>query len=397
MWLTGFDVPALDTMYLDKYVRKHTLIQTISRVNRVYDGKEKGLVVDYIGIQRALTEAVGTYGADGQNGAPTDNGEAVSIVKDELDLLNKMFHTFNSSRYFNGTGRERLDCLNDAAEFALQTEELMRRFMKRVKRLKSAFNLCLMSEKISTAERDLIHFYIAVRSIIFKMTKGDAPDVSEMNARVRQMVEDALVSSDVEDIFQLSEKGCLIDLFSEEYLERVQALKRPNTRVQILERLLKNAVSAFREVNKIKAVDFAQKLNGILERYNDRTDKVDLNEIVDEMIDLIYEMRAEQNSFAALGIDFEEKAFYDILKSCAVKYGFDYPEDKTIFLAKEIKRLVDDKTHYTNWAKKASIRAAMQADLIVLLDDNGYPPEPQSDVYKNVIEQAENFKKYQVA
>lgn len=397
MWLTGFDVPALDTMYLDKYVRKHTLIQTISRVNRVYDGKEKGLVVDYIGIQRALTEAVGTYGTGGQNGAPTDNGEAVSIVKDELDLLNKMFHTFDSSRYFNGTGRERLDCLNDAAEFALQTEELMRRFMKRVKRLKSAFNLCLMSEKISTAERDLIHFYIAVRSIIFKMTKGDAPDVSEMNARVRQMVEDALVSSDVEDIFRLSEKGCSIDLFSEEYLERVQALKRPNTRVQILERLLKNAVSAFREVNKIKAVDFAQKLNGILERYNDRTDKVDLNEIVDEMIDLIYEMRAEQNSFAALGIDFEEKAFYDILKSCAVKYGFDYPEDKTIFLAKEIKRLVDDKTHYTNWAKKASIRAAMQADLIVLLDDNGYPPEPQSDVYKNVIEQAENFKKYQVA
>lgn len=396
MWLTGFDVPALDTMYLDKYVRKHTLIQTISRVNRVYDGKEKGLVVDYIGIQRALTEAVGTYGAGGQNGAPTDNGEAVSIVKDELDLLNKMFHTFDSSRYFNGTGRERLDCLNDAAEFALQTEGLMRRFIKRVKRLKSAFNLCLMSEKISTAERDLIHFYIAVRSIIFKMTKGDAPDVSEMNARVRQMVEDALVSSDVEDIFQLSEKGCSIDLFSEEYLERVLALKRPNTRVQILERLLKNAVSAFREVNKIKAVDFAQKLNGILERYNDRTDKVDLNEIVDEMINLIYEMRAEQNSFAALGIDFEEKAFYDILKSCAVKYGFDYPEDKTIFLAKEIKRLVDDKTHYTNWEKKASIRAAMQADLIVLLDDNGYPPEPQSDVYKNVIEQAENFKKYQI-
>ena len=395
MWLTGFDVPALDTMYLDKYVRKHTLIQTISRVNRVYEGKERGLVVDYIGIQRALTEAVGLYGAGNRDGAPTDNGEAVSIVKDELDLLNKMFHPFDASRYFNGTEGERLDCLNDAAEFALQTEELTRRFMKRVKRLKSAFNLCLMSENVSAAERDWIHFYIAVRSIVFKMTKGDAPDVSEMNARVRQMVEDALISSDVEDIFKLGEKGCSIDLFSDEYLERVRALKRPNTRVQILERLLKNAVSTFREVNKIKAIDFAQKLNGILERYNDRTDKADLNEIVDEMIDLIYEMRAEQNSFAALGIDFEEKAFYDILKSCAVKYGFTYPEDKTIFLAKEIKRLVSDKTHYTNWSKKASIRAALQADLIVLLDDNGYPPEPQNDVYQNVIEQAENFKKYQ--
>lgn len=396
MWLTGFDVPSLDTMYLDKYVHKHTLIQTISRVNRVYEGKEKGLVVDYIGIQRALTEAVGTYGSGNQGGAPADNGESVSIVKDELDILNKAFHSFNASRYFKGKDRERLDCLNDAAEFALQTEELTKRFMWHVKRLKSAFNLCLMSERISTAERDLIHFYVAVRSIVFKMTKGDAPDISEMNARVRQMVEDALISSDVEDIFKLSEKGCSVDLFSDEYLERVQALKRPNTRVQILERLLKNAIFKFREVNKIKAVDFAEKLNGILKRYNDRTDNIDLNEIVNEMIDLIYEMQAEQNSFTALGIDFEEKAFYDILKSCAVKYGFSYPEDKTVFLAKEIKRLVGDKAKYTNWSKKASIRAALQADLIVLLDDNGYPPEPQDEVYQNVIEQAENFKKYQV-
>lgn len=397
MWLTGFDVPSLDTMYIDKYVHKHTLIQTISRVNRVYEGKEKGLVVDYIGIQRALTEAVGTYGTGGEGGAPTDNGTSVSLVKDELDILNKMFHSFDASRYFNGKDRERLDCLNDAAEFVLQTEELTKRFMWHVKRLKSAFNLCLMSEEISTAERDLIHFYVAVRSIVFKMTKGDAPDISEMNARVRQMVEDALVSSDVEDIFKLSEKNCSVDLFSEEYLERVQALKRPNTRVQILERLLKNAIFKFREVNKIKAVDFAEKLNGILERYNDRTDKIDLNEIVDEMIDLIYEMRAEQTSFEALGIDFEEKAFYDILKACAVKYGFTYPEDKTVFLAKEIKRLVGDKARYTNWSQKATIRAALQADLIVLLDENGYPPEPQDEVYKNVIEQAENFKKYQAA
>ena len=396
MWLTGFDVPSLDTMYIDKYVHKHTLIQTISRVNRVYEGKEKGLVVDYIGIQRALTEAVGTYGTGGQGGAPTDNGSSVSLVKDELDILNKMFHSFDSSRYFNGKDRERLDCLNDAAEFVLQTEELTKRFMWHVKRLKSAFNLCLMSEEISTAERDLIHFYVAVRSIVFKMTKGDAPDISEMNARVRQMVEDALVSSDVEDIFKLSEKNCSVDLFSDEYLERVQALKRPNTRVQILERLLKNAIFKFREVNKIKAVDFAEKLNGILERYNDRTDKIDLNEIVDEMIDLIYEMRTEQTSFEALGIDFEEKAFYDILKACAVKYGFTYPEDKTLFLAKEIKRLVGDKARYTNWSQKATIRAALQADLIVLLDENGYPPEPQDEVYQNVIEQAENFKKYQV-
>lgn len=395
MWLTGFDVPSLDTMYIDKYVHKHTLIQTISRVNRVYGGKERGLVVDYIGIQRALTEAVGMYGAGGEGGAPVDNGESVSLVKDELDILNKMLHSFDAFRFFNGRESERLDCLNDAAEFVLQTEELAKRFMWHVKRLKSAFNLCLMSEDVSTAERDRIHFYVAVRSIVFKMTKGDAPDISEMNARVRQLVENALVSSDVEDIFKLSEKDCSVDLFSEEYLERVLALKRPNTRIQILERLLKNAIFKFREVNKIKAVDFSEKLNGILERYNDRTDKIDLNEIVDDMIDLIYEMQAEKTSFVTLGIDFEEKAFYDILKACAVKYGFTYPEDKTVFLAKEIKRLVGGKAKYANWSKKANIRAALQTDLIVLLDDNGYPPEPRNEVYQNVIDQAENFKKYQ--
>lgn len=365
MWLTGFDVPSLDTMYIDKYVHKHTLIQTISRVNRVYGGKERGLVVDYIGIQRALTEAVGMYGAGGEGGASVDNGESVSLVKDELDILNKMLHSFDAFRFFNGRERERLDCLNDAAEFVLQTEELTKRFMWHVKRLKSAFNLCLMSEDVSTAERNRIHFYVAVRSIVFKMTKGDAPDISEMNARVRQLVENALVSSDVEDIFKLSEKNCSVDLFSEEYPERVLALKRPNTRIQIPE------------------------------RYNDRTDKIDLNEIVNDMIDLIYEMQAEKTSFVALGIDFEEKAFYDILKACAVKYGFTYPEDKTVFLAKEIKRLVGGKAKYANWSKKANIRAALQTDLIVLSDDNGYPPEPQNEVYQNVIDQAENFKKYQ--
>lgn len=196
-------------------------------------------------------------------------------------------------------------------------------------------------------------------------------------------------------ILIISDRIDLDDQLSEQFLKAKKFIN-DDAIVQIENRELLGQNLRGREVNKIKAVDFAQKLNGILERCNDRTDKIDLNEIVDEMIDLIYEMRTEKNSFAALGIGFEEKAFYDILKACAVKYGFTYPEDKTIFLAKEIKRLVDDKTHYANWAKKAAVRAAMQADLIVLLDDNGYPPEPQNDVYQNVIEQAENFKKYQI-
>lgn len=309
------------------------------------------------------------------------NNPTILIISDRIDLDDQLSEQFLKAKKF----------INDDAIVQIENRELLGQNL----RGRESGGLFLTTVQKFTESTGLLNNR---RNIIVISDEAHRSQTNiEKKIKVScNGVEDALVSSDVEDIFKLSEKNCSIDLFSEEYLERVQALKRPNTRVQILERLLKNAVFTFREVNKIKAVDFAQKLNGILERYNDRTDKIDLNEIADEMIDLIYEMRTEKNSFAALGIDFEEKAFYDILKACAVKYGFTYPEDKTIFLAKEIKRLVDDKTHYTNWAKKAAVRAAMQADLIVLLDDNGYPPEPQNDVYQNIIEQAENFKKYQI-
>ena len=182
MWLTGFDVPALDTIYIDKPIQQHTLIQTISRVNRVYEGKDKGLIVDYIGIKKNMNVALKKYTnfeCDEFEGIE----QSVNIVKDQLEVLAQMFHNFNSSDFFTGTPKQQLDCINRAVEYVQLSNELETRFMAAVRRMKQAFNLCSSSEKITDEEKDYIHFYCAVRSILFKLTRGEAPDISQMNAR----------------------------------------------------------------------------------------------------------------------------------------------------------------------------------------------------------------------
>ena len=236
MWLTGFDVPFLDTMYIDKPIQQHTLIQTISRVNRTFEGKDKGLIVDYIGIKGAMNLAIAKYT---NQETETFEGveQSVNIVKDQLDVLAKMFHNFNSNDYFNGSAKEQLDCLNRAVEYVQLTEELENRFMAAVKRMKQAFNLCSGSELISDSEKDYIHFYIAIRSILFKLTKGDAPDISQMNAHVQKMLEDAIASDGIEELFETG-KHIETDLFSDEYLNRISQIKLPNTKIKALQKLL---------------------------------------------------------------------------------------------------------------------------------------------------------------
>ncbi len=200
MWLTGFDVPELDTIYIDKPLQKHNLIQTISRVNRKLEGKSKGLVVDYIGIKRQMNQALAMYSRiDATNFE--DIQQSVIEVKNHLELLAQVLHDFDSRAYFTGEPQAQLACLNQAAEFVMRTQKTERRFMGLVKRLKAAYDVCCGSEALSQAERDYIHFYIAVRSIVFKLTKGDAPDVTQMNARVREMIADALKADGVEELF----------------------------------------------------------------------------------------------------------------------------------------------------------------------------------------------------
>lgn len=397
MWLTGFDVPELDTIYIDKPIQQHTLIQTISRVNRVCEGKDKGLIVDYIGIKKNMNLALKKY-----TNFECDEFEGVEqcvvIVKDQLEVLGQMFYNFNSNDYFHGSPTEQLACLNRAVEYVQLSEELETRFMAAVKRMKQAFNLCSSSEKLSDEDKDYIHFYCAVRSIFFKLTKGDAPDIAQMNARVREMLEGAIQSDGIEELFETG-KHISVDIFSDEYMDKINAIQLPNTKIKILQRLLSQAIDEFRKVNKIMGMEFADRLKRVIDEYNNRRrDEAYANEVLDDVAEqlaqLLEELKKEKNSFKEMGIDYEEKAFYDILKAVARKYEFEYPDYKMIELSKRIKIIVDDKARYTDWSTREDIKANLQVDLILLLDEFDYPPVTLDDVYKEVLEQAENFKKY---
>ena len=400
MWITGFDVPFLDAIYIDKPIQQHSLIQTISRVNRVYEGKEMGLVVDYLGIKSNMNVALKKYSKYG--GEEFDEiDKTVAIVKDQLDLLNRLFHKFDASKYYNGTPLEKLHCLNRAAEFVQMTENIEKRFMAIAYKMRGAYDLSVTSEKITQQERDQIHFYFAVRSIVFKLTKGNAPDLAQMNARVTEMIHEALQSEGIEEIFKLDKNNPEgnADIFSDEYMAKIEKIQLPNTKIKLLQMLLKKAIDDFKKVNKIKGVDFSKRLKRLVDLYNERKDfetfKSDvLNDVAEKFADLFKELQVERNSFTELGINFEEKAFYDILKSVAQKYKFDYEDEKLIVLSREVKEIVDDKARYTDWSKKDDIKAELQVALILTLEKHGYPPVPQDEVFKEIVEQAENFKKY---
>ena len=399
MWLTGFDVPFLDTIYIDKPIQRHNLIQTISRVNRKFEGKEKGLVVDYIGIKKQMNLALAQYN-QGNESNIEEIEHSVVVVKNQLDLLHRIFHTFNSHLYYHGTPIEQLQTLNRAAEFVQQTKELETRFMNIVKRLKLAFDICSGSESISETEKDEIHFYLAVRSIIYKLTKGTAPDASQMNEKVKTMIQEAIESEGVEEIFKLGEDEAQeIDLFSDDYLAKLDKIKLPNTKFKLLQKVLKQAIDRMKQVNKVMGIDFSKRLEAIVQKYNERKEgdvlrSEVLEDFTNEIIELYYALKKENDSFQELGIDIEEKAFYDILKMLTVKYDFSYADEKLIELAKKVKLVVDDKTKYTDWSKRDDIKAELKVDLIILLAENDYPPIDRDEVYKEIFEQAENYKKY---
>jgi type I restriction enzyme R subunit len=398
MWLTGFDVPFLDSLYIDKPIKQHNLIQAISRVNRKYEGKNKGLVVDYIGIKKQMNLALAKYNKGDEDNFE-DIAESLIIVRNHLDLLAKLFHRFDATKYFQGSPLEQLNALNLAAEFAQQTKDFETRFMGQVKRLKAAYDICVGSESLTQTERDHAHFYFAVRSIVFKLTKGNAPDTAQMNARVREMIKEALQSDGVEEIFKLGEEeNTEYDIFNEDYLAKIDKIKLPNTKIKLLQQLLAKVIGEIRKVNKVKGIDFTRKMQALVERYNERDESDVLRsevyeEMAEQLTNLIWEAHREFSAGDALGIDFEEKAFYDILKDLCVKYDFKYPDDKLIELAKAVKDLVDAQAKFPDWNKRDDIKSALKVGLILLLDEFGYPPVERDEVYVEIFEQAENFKR----
>lgn len=404
MWITGFDVPSLDTMYCFKPLQMHTLIQTISRVNRVYPGKEKGLVVDYLGIKRQMNEALHQYGGNGNVDGPDLETveEAVKVAKDELDIIKRMFNKFDWSAYFSGSPLEQLNLLQKGAEYIQYTKDVEMRFMRHCKKMKGAYDICCNSEHLTTEEENDIHFMLAIRSIVAKLTKGDAPDTVKMNKRVAEMLKDALLSDAVEEVAKIGVAADEeIDLLSSEYMKRLDSIPYKNTKVKLMEQLLKQVIESLRKVNKQKGVDFTKRLEDIVKKYNDRSDDAALaNDVIDdvvgEMVKLMEDVANERTAGNSMGLSFEEKAFFDILKSVAVKYNFieKFPDEKLTTLAKQVKEMVEEQSDVADWMNRTDLRATLKMNVIVLLARAGYPPKIRDEVFKEILEQAENFKRH---
>jgi type I restriction enzyme R subunit len=361
--------------------------------------------VDFIGIKIGLLAALRTYTDFREDDFDDDSVQAaIRLVRDQLEVLNAMMHGFDDKKYFTGTPGEKLQCLNEAAEFIQNTKDLEQRFMSNVLRMSKAFNLCNSGRDFTKYELDLIHYYKAVRSILFKLTRGDAPDTDTMNVHVQKMLEDAIRSEGIEEVFSTDAdiNSEAVDLFSDEYLKRISRIKLPNTKVKILAQLLKRKVSEFKKVNKIKAKTFEERLQAVLDNYNNRMSDADyvksiLDDVSAQLMDLLQKLKEEQESFNSLGIDYEEKAFCDILTAVAEKFHFEFPDAENIELAKEIRAVLRNREKYADWANSVQVKALMQADIIMILAKHGYPPTPPEiyeKVYNDIIEQTENFKKY---
>lgn len=398
MWITGFDVPSLAVMYIDKPLQKHTLIQTISRVNRVFVGKDKGLIVDYIGIKREMMEAVKIYGSPQEN--PVDElNVTLSIFRNHLALIDDLIAGFDASLFYHGEPLERLHCLNDAAEYMQVLKDRETRFMTLSRRLKSAYQICFPSGELTDLETAKAQFYLAIRSIIYKQTKGDASDTEIMNRVVEEMVKDAISCTGVENIVDENKS---IDLFSEEFLAQLDKVKLPVTKFNALLKLLRKAINSYGHTNKIKAKEFDERLREVVDAYNSRDKLVFTSEVVadfvndlsDQLLQILRDLQADQSSFESLGITFEEKAFYDILVKVRDDHGFPYADEKCLILAKKIKELVEDKSQYADWSTRDDIKSQLDMDITLLLHKYNYPPTWNDETVDKVIEQAVNFKTY---
>ena len=398
MWITGFDVPSLAVMYIDKPIQKHTLIQTISRVNRVFDGKDMGLVVDYIGIKQDMLEAIKKYG--GPQESPVDEIViSLAVFRNHLALIDELLHDFDAKKFYLGSPLERLLCLDTAAEYVQISKEMESRFMNISRKMKAAYEICFPSGELTETETVKAQFYLAIRSIIYKQTKGDAPDAEVMNRFVEKLVQDAITCTGIENIVNAGKPE---DLFSDEFLKQLDKVNLPISKFNALLKLLRKVISGYGKVNKIKAIEFDKRLRAVVETYNNRDRLVFtsgvvadfINGLSDELIKIFSDLHADKTSFEAMGITYEEKAFYDILVKVRDDHGFLYADEKCLVLAKEIKKLVDDKAQFADWSTRADIKNQLNMDLTVLLYKSGYPPEWDEEVFEKVLEQAENFKKF---
>jgi type I restriction enzyme R subunit len=385
MWLTGFDAPSLHTMYLDKPMRGHGLMQAIARVNRVFRDKPGGLVVDYLGLAHELKAALATYTESGGTGRTAlDQDEAVAVMQEKYEVCCALFYGFDWGKWASGTPQERLALLPAAQEHILQQENGKDRLVRAVRELSQAFALAV-PHPAALRIRDDVAFFQAVQSVLAKRAPGEARPEAELDHAVRQIVSRAVASEGVLDIFAAAGlKKPDISILSDEFLAEVRGMPQKNLAVELLQKLLKGEISMRRRKNVVQARSFAEMLEQSIRRYQTRA--IEAAQVIEELIQLAKDMREADARGEALGLSEDELAFYDALETndSAVKV---LGEPTLRQIAQELVRTV--RANVTiDWTLRENVRAQLRVLVRRTLRKYGYPPDKQEKATQTVLEQA---------
>ncbi len=386
MWLTGFDAPSLHTMYIDKPMRGHGLMQAIARVNRVFRDKPGGLVVDYLGLAHELKQALATYTESGGRGRTAlDQEEAVAVMQEKYEVCCALFHGFDRTKWTTGTPQERLSLLPAAQELILAQDNGKERCIRAVRELSQAFALAVPHED-ALRIRDEVAFFQAVQAALAKRAPGDARPEEELDHAVRQIISRAVAPEGVIDIFAAAglEKPD-ISILSDEFLAEVRGMPQRNLAVELLQKLLQGEIKSRRRKNIVQARSFAELLEHSIRRYQNRA--IEAAQVIEELIQLAKDMRAANARGEELGLSEDELAFYDALETndSAVKVLGD---DTLRVIARE---LLDGmrKNVTIDWTLRENVRAQLRVMVKRILRKHGYPPDKQERATQLVLEQAE--------
>lgn len=431
MWITGFDVETLTYLYNDKPLQKHLLIQTISRVNRKYPGKEYGMIIDYIGIRNKMREAMKMYGG-GTSVAPTsdDVEQATMVFREELEILKTLFVDYDLVPFINPNCDpvERYRLLSKAAEYVFRSKQRLKMennngskevsfktyFLEMVKRMRAAFDICQPSGGLGEEESALAQCFMAIAGFVRKISGTTEFDTDSMNRAVSKMVEEALKYNKVESVLETGDEE---DIFSPEYFEQLTDVHLPATKLEFLVKMLRKQIKEYGKVNRLASKTFQEMLEKTIAEYHERRKRLSAEEAgetqerasediiqsaTEQALDILRQMNEDRDSFRKIGLTFEEKAFYDILIAMRNQYNFEYGQDKNEggilvndkckTLAKKIKELIDLKSSFADWLNNKNVRDRLKFDIKVCLVKNGYPPQYSPDVFKQVMEQVENFQ-----
>lgn len=393
MWLTGFDVPSMHTMYVDKPMKGHGLMQTIARVNRVYRDKPGGLIVDYLGIAPQLKEALADYSQNDQGNTAIDQEAAVSVMLEKFEVMQGMFHDFDYAKYFKMSAGQKTSFFGDAMEFVLSLDpvddEAKKRFIKAVTELSKAFALAVPHEK-ALAIKDHVGFFQALRSHVRKLSPVNGPTEEDYDMAIKQIVSDSIASGEIIDVFTAAglDKP-MVSILSDEFLEEVRGLGRQNVALEVLKKLLNDEIGSLMRKNLVKGRSFSEMLEKTIKAYQNRT--IEAAQVISELINLAKELRGEVERGEETGLTNDEIAFYDALadnESAKLELG-----DETLKkISRELVQMMRENTTI-DWTLRDSVKAKMRIYIKKLLKKYDYPPDKQEDATQLVLLQAETVCK----